>query len=67
MRRAPLVCKRIGKTATHAMEDGPLTTARSQRADAVRNRERALEAAEAVFSAGGSDASLEAVVRRARV
>jgi AcrR family transcriptional regulator len=49
------------------MEDRPLTTARSQRADAVRNRERVLEAAQAVFSAGGPDASLEAVARRAGV
>jgi AcrR family transcriptional regulator len=49
------------------MEDRSLTTARSQRADAVRNRERVLEAAQAVFSAGGPDASLEAVARRAGV
>jgi AcrR family transcriptional regulator len=40
---------------------------RKQRADAVRNRERVLEAAKAVFSAGGPDASLEAVARRAGV
>jgi AcrR family transcriptional regulator len=42
-------------------------TARKPRADAVRNRERVLEAAKAVFSAGGPDASLEAVARRAGV
>lgn len=42
-------------------------TARRPRADAVRNRERVLEAAKAVFSAGGSDASLEAVARQAGV
>jgi AcrR family transcriptional regulator len=42
-------------------------TARQPRADAVRNRERVLEAAKAVFSAGGSDASLEAVARTAGV
>src|SRR6476646_5532245 len=42
-------------------------TARRPRADAVRNRERVLEAAKAVFSAGGSDASLDAVARRAGV
>ncbi|HUB11842.1 MAG TPA: TetR/AcrR family transcriptional regulator [Acetobacteraceae bacterium] len=47
------------------VEDGSLTTARSQRADAVRNRERLLEAAKSVFSAGGPEASLEAVARRA--
>jgi AcrR family transcriptional regulator len=42
-------------------------TARKPRADAVRNRERLLEAAKAVFSAGGPDTSLEAVARRAAV
>jgi AcrR family transcriptional regulator len=41
--------------------------ARKLRADAIRNRERLLEAAKAVFSAGGPDASLEAVARRADV
>src|ERR1700753_2365870 len=41
--------------------------ARKPRADAVRNRERVLEAAKAVFSAGGPDASLEAVAKRAGV
>jgi AcrR family transcriptional regulator len=40
---------------------------RRPRADAVRNRERVLEAAKAVFSAGGADASLEAVARQAGV
>jgi AcrR family transcriptional regulator len=40
---------------------------RKPRADAVRNRERVLEAAKAVFSSGGPDASLEAVARRAGV
>ena len=42
-------------------------TVRRPRADAVRNRERVLEAAKAVFSAGGPDASLEAVAKRAGV
>src|ERR1700752_2434853 len=42
-------------------------TVRKPRADAVRNRERVLEAAKAVFSAAGPDASLEAVARRAGV
>jgi AcrR family transcriptional regulator len=42
-------------------------TTRKPRADAVRNRERVLEAAKVVFSAGGSDASLEAVARTAGV
>jgi AcrR family transcriptional regulator len=49
------------------MDDHSFTTMRSPRADAVRNRERLLEAAKAVFSAGGPDASLEAVARRAGV
>src|ERR1700749_4094753 len=40
---------------------------RKPRADAVRNRELVLEAAKAVFSAGGAEASLEAVARRAGV
>lgn len=40
---------------------------RRRRADAVRNRERVLEAAKAVFSAGGPEASLETVARRAGV
>ncbi len=40
---------------------------RKPRADAIRNRERVLEAAKAVFSAGGPDASLEAVARTAGV
>lgn len=40
---------------------------RKPRADAVRNRERVLEAAKAVFSAGGPEASLEAVAKRASV
>jgi AcrR family transcriptional regulator len=42
-------------------------TVRKPRADAVRNRERVLEAAKTVFSAGGPDASLEAVAKRAGV
>jgi AcrR family transcriptional regulator len=42
-------------------------TLRKSRADAVRNRERVLEAAKAVFNAGGAEASLEAVARRAGV
>lgn len=42
-------------------------TSRKPRADAVRNRDRVLEAAKTVFSAGGPDASLEAVARTAGV
>jgi AcrR family transcriptional regulator len=41
--------------------------ARRPRADALRNHERLLLAAKAVFSAGGPDASLEAVAKRAGV
>jgi AcrR family transcriptional regulator len=40
---------------------------RKPRADALRNRERVLDAARAVFSAGGPDASLEAVAKTAGV
>ena len=47
---------------------GPSTDiVRKPRADGVRNRERVLEAAKTVFSAGGSEASLEAVARQAGV
>jgi AcrR family transcriptional regulator len=49
------------------MADRTPETVRKPRADAVRNRERVLEAAKAVFSAGGPDASLEAVAKRAGV
>src|SRR6266576_6052373 len=40
---------------------------RKPRADALRNRERVLEAANAVFTSGGPEASLEAVARTAGV
>lgn len=40
---------------------------RKPRADAIRNRERVLEAAKAVFSEGGAEAGLDAVARRAGV
>jgi AcrR family transcriptional regulator len=49
------------------MADRTAAPVRKPRADAIRNRERVLEAAKAVFSAGGADASLEAVARRAGV
>jgi AcrR family transcriptional regulator len=49
------------------MADQAAEHVRKPRADAVRNRERVLAAAKAVFSAGGADASLEAVARRAGV
>jgi AcrR family transcriptional regulator len=49
------------------MTTRPAETIRKPRADAIRNRERVLEAAKAVFSAGGAEASLEAVAKRAGV
>lgn len=50
--------------STHELTARP---ARKPRGDAVRNRERVLEAAKTVFSAGGAEASLEAVARQAGV
>jgi AcrR family transcriptional regulator len=44
-----------------------VATARKPRADAARNRELLLDAANRVFSAGGPDASLDAVARAAGV
>lgn len=49
------------------MTDRSEAPLRRPRADAVRNRERLLQAAKAVFSAGGPEASLEAVAKRAGV
>lgn len=49
------------------MDDHTAKASRKPRSDSVRNRERLLKAAAKVFSAGGSDASLEAVARRAGV
>jgi AcrR family transcriptional regulator len=49
------------------MGDLASKTTRGPRVDSVRNRERLLEAAASVFGAGGPDASLEAVARRAGV
>ena len=49
------------------MTDQPAIEKRKPRADAIRNRERVLEAAKAVFSQGGPEASLEAVARHAGV
>src|ERR1700726_4813802 len=49
------------------MTHQPAIEKRKPRADAIRNRERVLEAAKAVFSEGGPEASLEAVARRAGV
>ena len=49
------------------MTNRSTATVRRPRADAVRNREIVLEAAKAVFSSGGPDASLEAVAKKAGV
>jgi AcrR family transcriptional regulator len=49
------------------MAEQATDTVRRPRADAVRNRERVLAAAKAVFSAGGPEASLEAVAKEAGV
>jgi AcrR family transcriptional regulator len=50
-----------------AMTDQPDIRKRKPRADAIRNRERVLEAAKAVFSQGGPESSLETVARGAGV
>jgi AcrR family transcriptional regulator len=52
---------------TVPMRHQSVVTGRKPRADALRNRDRVLEAAKAVFSAGGPDASLDAVAKRAGV
>jgi AcrR family transcriptional regulator len=49
------------------MSELSVSPRRAPRADAARNRERLLVAAKAVFSAGGAEASLEAVAKRAGV
>lgn len=49
------------------MGHGPEKASRGLRADSLRNRERLLAAAREVFSAGGPEASLEAVARTAGV
>lgn len=49
------------------MIDQAASRQRKPRADAIRNRERVLEAAKAVFSEGGTETGLEAVARRAGV
>lgn len=49
------------------MKDQAASPPRKPRADALRNRDKVLEAARAVFSEGGTGAGLEAVARRAEV
>jgi len=58
--------KLVPKPASKAASKSALGL-RKPRADALRNRVRVLEAAKLVFSAGGEDASLEAVARQAGV
>ncbi|MBL6457360.1 TetR/AcrR family transcriptional regulator [Belnapia sp. T6] len=49
------------------MTDEAAPRPRKPRADAIRNRERVLEAAKSVFTQGGAEAGLEAVAREAGV
>ena len=65
IRRHPPLFKRSTLRAGIRPKDEK--AARKPRADAARNRERVLEAAKTVFSAGGAEASLEAVARTAGV
>jgi AcrR family transcriptional regulator len=67
IRRMPPFSSGTGNVTSDMGDHSDKTTSRRPRADAVRNHERVLEAAKAVFSAGGPDASLEAVARRAGV
>src|SRR6266481_5951094 len=65
IRRMPPFFKRaeLGRSSMKQSAE----TSRKPRADAIRNRERVLEAAKVIFSAGGPEASLEAVARTAGV
>lgn len=56
----------MDKKTLHKKTQGK-TALRKPRADALRNRDRLLEAARTVFSAGGPEASLEAVADTAGV
>jgi AcrR family transcriptional regulator len=57
----------LDKTAADKKASVDTEASRKPRADALRNRERVLEAARNVFSAGGPGASLEAVANAAGV
>jgi AcrR family transcriptional regulator len=61
------VSKKETRAAEHGRMEQSAETPRKLRADAVRNRARVLAAAKAVFSAGGAEASLEAVAKHAGV
>jgi AcrR family transcriptional regulator len=66
MRHDPVQSQRI-VIYIGLMTDQSEAPVRRPRADAIRNRERLLQAAKVVFSAGGPDASLETVAKRAGV
>ena len=56
---------KVGKKDIREQDVGQKSATESPAADALRNRDRLLEAAKTVFSAGDLDASLEAVARTA--
>ncbi|MCU1596226.1 MAG: TetR-family transcriptional regulator [Frankiales bacterium] len=56
------MCKSVGVGEVTAVE-----TKRPMRADACRNRERVIESARAVFTARGSEASMEEIAKAAEV
>lgn len=60
------VKKTLGEKAWTKPAPGK-SASRKPRADALRNRDRLLEAAKTVFGAGGPEASLETVARKAGV
>jgi AcrR family transcriptional regulator len=66
MRRPPPLYKDRLHGEIDVTEDSSRTS-RKPRADSLRNREQLLEAAKAMFSQAGADASLEEIARRAGV
>jgi AcrR family transcriptional regulator len=64
-RMPPNIKRENGARATMGLETAKRS--RKPRADSILNRERLLEAATEIFAAGGPQASLEAVARRAEV
>lgn len=67
MRSLPPFCKGLRFARNSRVNDQPGRPQRRPRADAVRNRERVLQAAKTVLGAGGPNASLDAVAREAGV
>ena len=63
----PSVLQEVAAGMGNATRDPPGKIARRPRMDALRNRDLLLAAAASVFSAGGAEASLESVARRAGV